>query len=808
MGLRDEELTGHDVTCVVRERAGSGTHWRTYTGRTRAGKPVAIRTLQREIPDSSLGRFDDLLRQWVGIADRESARNVVDWGSDPRPWVAVEYEPAEIERYAAGKMVDAVADCDDRTNAELVGDVCEIVRTYSRYGSTSHHLAIHPDCLSVRDGSDGPVAVVDDWGLSRLASDPPVTPYTAPEQLEVGEHASKRTDVYRVGVLAAHLLSGSTPFPKGIDDDDDPDALANAIRDGIDEATLPEGVRSTIARATAVDPADRYPTTHKFRLDLLEDVPATGKRNTDPIAAVGTPAPDRENVDAADERDDSDEPSGTDDGGPKADRTSETTAADVGESTREADASGSGSRRAVLKYGAVVASGVGAAYLGYPLLAGDDSTGGSLPVDDAESGPDAVSGGTVHVDVGHRSWLEALEDVADDAGVPPEVDIRLRTGAVGSPERVEELRARAESGDPQPDLVTVNEAELGTLTAAEATEPLGEYVTSGRIEDAFSDLPPAYREMSVHPNEDEPHAIPYGFSPLVIAYHTEPLREIGLDGSEFERWITDPPTMEYWSEAVSVVREELNNPLGFIWAGDTNYLSWMFTTVLSGFGGAYYDTVDASIGPIGERNVTVASSAAVEAANVVHDFVTGDDRSALSIQQCATEDVFSFGLPEVQELFFEREAVAAQMPLSFAFNAIEEFGADDIGIVPGLTGPERPATTAFGSYVALNPNTEHLAESLEVASAFRSSEFAEAIVDSRSEIPFGRGPLADGLFDSTPYEPYVDAIRSSAEWGVPEPAGEAWIYQRNEIGELVRYAVTGTEPEAVLEELAELIEDD
>jgi len=236
MDIPDQTLSGSDLTITVDEQIGSGAHWQTFRARTQGGDPIAVRTLQGTIPPGAYDRFESLAAQWHTVSNEETVRTLLDWGTDPEPWVAVDYTPGELESYATGTSIEAAVECDLATRTELLRDICDAIRSYGRYGSTRAHLGIGPESVSFREGPDGPTAVVGDWGISRLVGDPPVTPYTAPEQVAVddrdgndGGHAGQATDVYRIGALGVHLFSGSPPFPN------DGSSLSDRIRRGIDE---------------------------------------------------------------------------------------------------------------------------------------------------------------------------------------------------------------------------------------------------------------------------------------------------------------------------------------------------------------------------------------------------------------------------------------------------------------------------------------------------------------------------------------------------------------------------------------------
>ncbi|GAA0522054.1 halocyanin domain-containing protein [Halorubrum aquaticum] len=431
-------VEGRNGTWSVGDRVGRTPRWTTYHGTDEEGNPVAIRTPTGKVPSDRFDRFDALARQWATVDERRTVRGLRDWGTDPRPWVAVEYVPDELEAWATGTTLETARACDPRTRAELLFDVCEVLRTYSRYGSTPCHLALHPDCLSFRVDADGPVAVVDDWGLSRLVEDPPTTPYTAPEQLE-GDHASKRTDVYRIGALAAAALGDGSPFPNV--DADDPAALAAAIRGGIDvdglSADLPEGAVRPIRRATESDPADRYATTYPLGRDLLDAVPTvdTGDREADALAATVAPTPEEPGDDGAATEDDdagAGDDGTEDDGRTTGGAAAAGTAAATADEAAAADTSGKGgdpsgdgtpggseagdaddaggSRRSFLKYGVGAFALAGVGLGGLVAMERNGQIDATPSGGTASTGGSGSDGGTGSPADPYDGWLDGVEN--------------------------------------------------------------------------------------------------------------------------------------------------------------------------------------------------------------------------------------------------------------------------------------------------------------------------------------------------------------------------------------------------------------
>ncbi|OYR54093.1 extracellular solute-binding protein [Halorubrum halodurans] len=832
-------VEGRNGTWSVGDRVDETPRWTTYRGTDEEGSPVAIRTPTGTVPSDRYDRFDSLARQWGTVDERRTVRGLLDWGTDPEPWVAVEYVPDELEAWAAGTTLETARACDPRTRVELLFDVCEVLRTYSRYGSTPCHLALHPDCLSFRADADGPVAVVDDWGLSRLVEDPPTTPYTAPEQL-AGDHASKRTDVYRIGALAAAALGSGSPFP-GVDADD-PTALADAIREGIDADALgddfPEGAVRPVGRATEGDPADRFATTYPLGRDLLDAVPVvdTSDREADALAATVAPTPEEPDADESDAGTEAEgaaaaEPAAAtddDDGGDPDGEAAGTGSAESGDGTgaaaepADATASGSdggGSRRSFLKYGigAFALAGVGAGGLvamdrNEPALravedgtgtSGSDSGSGTDTGTESEtqSGPEPeaeaateVTGGTVTVDARYSQWLQDLPEAIDESDVPDAVDVEVRSDDDGT-RPIDEILSRIEAGEPNPDVFLVSGWELGRVFSRDATEPLSAHADTHRIGEVIDGTFPALDVVARHPGDGEAHALPYSFMPQAVVYRRPRFREAGIDD---EGWMTEPPTWSDWSRAVATARRDA----GFVWSGRPQRLPSTFTGVLAGFGGSYYERGETA--PANDATVAIGDGSGVRAANVLHDLALGGGRADPPVEQTSPEAVLDYGFGEVMNRFLAGDAVAALLPLTVAVGRSGDVDPETLGVMPLPTGSAGSRTTLYGQYVAVNPNTELLGEALAVARGFRSAAVGSLLV-ANGRLPTMNGdPFSVDDAASSPYAPHEPAIRFMAENGIHEPPTATWFGERSRIGEVLRRGIR-EDPRGALSELTSIL---
>jgi parvulin-like peptidyl-prolyl isomerase len=152
------------------------------------------------------------------------------------------------------------------------------------------HRDVKPANVLVETAQGGSKAILTDFGLTKLvASETTVTgtgmfvgtiDYIAPEQLE-GRALDARTDVYALGCVLYHVLTGRVPYPR---DTQLAKLYAHAsaappsIRDV--DPTLPAELDAVVKRAMAKSPDDRYPSAG----DLAHAaVGAAGGRRTERV---------------------------------------------------------------------------------------------------------------------------------------------------------------------------------------------------------------------------------------------------------------------------------------------------------------------------------------------------------------------------------------------------------------------------------------------------------------------------------------------------------------------------------------------
>ena len=253
-------------------------------------KRIVIKTML-----TSLQSRPELVQMFISeaaVAAQLGHANIVhvfDFGQlEGRYFIAMEYVPGVTLRVAHKRMVARGERLPVPTVLHVMMDVCdalEHVHAAADAGGTLGlvHRDISPDNVII--STSGSAKLID-FGAARATARTPPTPvfvgkyrYAAPERIRrVGE--DPRSDVYSAGVILYECLAGKRPF-EGTDA-----AVIQAVlaARGCDPRArvpdLPASLAAVVLKATAPDPADRYPSARKLRQALsecLEEVGGTNK---------------------------------------------------------------------------------------------------------------------------------------------------------------------------------------------------------------------------------------------------------------------------------------------------------------------------------------------------------------------------------------------------------------------------------------------------------------------------------------------------------------------------------------------------
>ncbi len=213
--------------------------------------------------------------------DHENVVRVYDIAQDGEvPFIVAEYvgggDVGGLLRRAPGGRLDV------RSVREIVGQLLRALAYAHRRGVI--HRDIKPSNILLTE--EGKVKVAD-FGIARIveeeesAGDPGEiigsARYMSPEQLR-GDETTPRSDIYSVGILLYHCLTGRSPFSG--------DARSVARQQMHDDPTpprdlkiaLPSHLEAVILKALSKDPGDRYPSASAMLEDLQHTLRETGSR--------------------------------------------------------------------------------------------------------------------------------------------------------------------------------------------------------------------------------------------------------------------------------------------------------------------------------------------------------------------------------------------------------------------------------------------------------------------------------------------------------------------------------------------------
>ena len=277
------------------DRIGSGGTADVYRARIDdegRARDVALKTPRLDasetIDASFFESFVDEASIWDRIDDHEHIVDVYDWGTEPVPWIAMEYMDA-------GHLGDRAAGLSRDERVDVFRDVCDAVFHAHRHGITHGDLKPENVLLTRSDGDD-PVAKVGDWGLAEALLDRSRSPegltvaYSAPEQLDSDAYGpvDDRTDVYQLSAVAYELFTGAPPFEAVGTGELVHRILNDAPTPPSERADVPAALDDAVLRGLEKDRTDRYETVLYLRDAVEEALSASGAT----VEGAASPKPD------------------------------------------------------------------------------------------------------------------------------------------------------------------------------------------------------------------------------------------------------------------------------------------------------------------------------------------------------------------------------------------------------------------------------------------------------------------------------------------------------------------------------------
>jgi serine/threonine-protein kinase len=200
------------------------------------GRVVALKLIARELSDSYAFRqrfkAESQRAAAIGLLAQSGAPLVYERGeSAGRLFLVMRYVPG----IDLGTLVGRDGPLGPRRAVAMLKDVAAALDAGHRRGIV--HRDVKPGHVLLADEPGGPACLID-FGLTPVGTSSP--DYVSPEQI-VGEPAEARSDVYSLGCVLFHALTGLPPAERG------PGAAA-----------VPPALAAVIARASSTSPAARY----------------------------------------------------------------------------------------------------------------------------------------------------------------------------------------------------------------------------------------------------------------------------------------------------------------------------------------------------------------------------------------------------------------------------------------------------------------------------------------------------------------------------------------------------------------------
>lgn len=298
----DDELIGTTLsqTYTLIRLVGEGGMGRVYEARhTRLGsKRFAIKLLHPEYARHSevLSRFQREAEAAAAIRSRHVG-DVYDVHktADGRPYIVAEFlEGTELAArlLTYGRVTVPYA-------VYIGRQICRALAAAHDAGIV--HRDMKPENVFLTGDIERPIAKVIDFGISKFgdAGGSSLTKtgmimgtpsYMAPEQAR-GERVDHRADIYAVGAILYHMLTGKRPF-----DRNDPTATITAVlleepeRPCAISPDIPAGLELVIQRAMAKGAADRYGSVRDLDA-ALAPFDTLGRNTPNAVVPMGASLP-------------------------------------------------------------------------------------------------------------------------------------------------------------------------------------------------------------------------------------------------------------------------------------------------------------------------------------------------------------------------------------------------------------------------------------------------------------------------------------------------------------------------------------
>ena len=396
-----------------------------------------------------------------------------------------------------------------------------------------------------------------------------------------------------------------------------------------------------------------------------------------------------------------------------------------------------------------------------------------------------------------------------EAGVPESVDIRLTAGPESSGGRAEAFATALSAKQTSPDLMMMDNGWTIPFIVRESLVNL-----EAELPDSFvSDVKDSSFEMLVqtasHPETGELWALPYFPDYPTVQYRRDLFRAAGYEEATLDGWQTDPPTWGEFTTAVDAARQEGDVEYGYLWQG-ANYVGLSccsFSELMTQTGGGYFGGRDTLFGPVGDRPITVADEATIDAIELGRDLIYGSDESPYDVTEVSPRATTGWAEPDVDAQFADKPNAVAMRNWTYTIGITQETYADtdaELGVMP-LPRGENGSWAALGGWLmAANPHSNVLDDALRVLRAFHSEPVQMATLNGPGFLPHQPSLFSGDATDHPVYGEFMDTLGWVGEHSIARPVTPVWPQQTSAVSTEVNAALRRTKsPQAAMRSVKE-----
>lgn len=391
---------------------------------------------------------------------------------------------------------------------------------------------------------------------------------------------------------------------------------------------------------------------------------------------------------------------------------------------------------------------------------------------------------------------DLLKETMYQVGLPESIDINFSTTVWGADDLQSRYTQILSAGMATPDLMLTN------FSYTPYFAPRGWLLDLTRVlsEKKMNALENEYSQPMVDSMtwNDGLYGIPQFIDIPTIQYRKDLVRQAGYD-PEGNNWATEPLRWNRFAKVVADTKRQAGTDDGYTVAlNQRNLGSIAGYEQLVTNGGNYFGDMSNQNGPVGDRPVTINKSQTIRTLQQFRTFMYGsNDKYAIEglPSNIIPTEALAWDTNPSMESFTAGEAVAHRN-WSFAiadFGTEEQFG-DDLGVMPypyGMTEEEAPYEGTGGSnaklggwHLSINPNTKHLAATLEVIRAMTTDTFYLTIFEELGSTPPKPGLLeTDRAQQVDVMSRYLDTLQYQAQNQFTPPLVAVWSAEKTAIGQ-------------------------